>query len=244
MSKPWSEHSEDEQKEILDRLSDIYAEHKNPTWLKPPTFDSQIVNKLTANEQSFTASLKIKGVAPSDEAGTAAALQKSISDTVASISKSWVKIAGAGSLGSQMGVITIANKVYIDGVAAEGSCSVEHKEGQVILLDFWATWCPPSQALMGHNQKMLEERGKDWGDKVRLIGLSIDNDVGTVKNHVESKKWTSVEHYHVRTAGSTAAKDYGLKLVPHVLLVDTKGKIVFMGHPAKREIEKDIDALL
>jgi hypothetical protein len=63
---------------------------------------------------------------------------------------------------------------------------------------------------MAHNCKMLEERGKDWGDKVRLIGLSIDKDTAIVKNHVEDKKWTSVEHYHVRTPGCTADKDYGV----------------------------------
>lgn len=28
------------------------------------------------------------------------------------------------------------------------------------------------------------------------------------------------------------------------MLVDTKGKIVFVGHPASRDLEKDIDALL
>lgn len=51
MSKPWSEHSEDEQKEILDRLADIYAEYKNPAWLKPPTITTQIVNVLNAKQQ-------------------------------------------------------------------------------------------------------------------------------------------------------------------------------------------------
>jgi len=96
---------------------------------------------------------------------------------------------------------------------------------------------------MAHNQKMLEEK-KEWGKQVRLIGLSIDNDAATVKSHVEAKGWTSVEHYHVRTPGCTADKDYGVNGVPHVLLVDTKGKIVFMGHPASRDLEKDIDALL
>ena len=91
---------------------------------------------------------------------------------------------------------------------------------------------------------MLEERGKDWGDKVRLIGLSIDKATAIVKNHVEDKKWTSVEHYHVRTPGCTADKDYGVQGVPHVLLVDTQGKIVFVGHPASRQLEQDIDSLL
>lgn len=91
---------------------------------------------------------------------------------------------------------------------------------------------------------MLEKRGADWGDKVRLIGLSIDNDVPTVKNHVESKNWKKVEHYHVRNGACTADNDYGVKGVPHVLLVDTHGTIVFMGHPASRKIEEDIDNLL
>lgn len=143
-----------------------------------------------------------------------------------------------------MGVITNANKVYIKESAEEGSCSIEHKEGQVLLLDFWATWCPPCQAPMAHNQDMLEKRGADWGDKVRLIGLSIDNDAATVKSHVEAKKWQKIEHYHVRTPGCAADTEYGVQGVPHVLLIDTTGKIVFMGHPASRNIENDIDALL
>lgn len=143
-----------------------------------------------------------------------------------------------------MGVIANANKVYIGGNAEEGSASIEHKEGEVILLDFWATWCPPCQAPMGHNQEMLSRRGADWGSKVRLVGLSIDQDQAKLKAHIEDKKWTSVEHYHVRTPGCTADSEYGVEGVPHVLLVDTHGKIVFMGHPANRKIEEDIDKLL
>jgi len=96
---------------------------------------------------------------------------------------------------------------------------------------------------MAHNQHMLETR-KDWGDKVRIIGLSIDNDVATVKDHIENKKWTAVEHYHVRHAGCTVSQEYGSSGVPHVCLIDTTGKIVFKGHPASRKLEEDIDTLL
>ncbi len=31
------------------------------------------------------------------------------------------------------------------------------REGEVLLIDIWATWCGPCQAPMAHNQKMLEE---------------------------------------------------------------------------------------
>ncbi len=143
-----------------------------------------------------------------------------------------------------MGFKENANRVYIDGQATEGSCSIEHKEGQVLLLDFWATQCPTRQAPIAHNCKMLEDRGKDLGEKVRLIGLSIDNINTIVKRHVEDKKWTAVEHYHVTTPGCTVDKDYGVQGVPDVLLVDTKVKIDFVGHPAARQLEQDIDTLL
>ena len=73
---------------------------------------------------------------------------------------------------------------------------------------------------MAHNQEMIEHHGEKWGvgEKVRIIGLSIDKDVETVNNHVKKSKWESVEHFH--RAGSTCSSDYGVKGVPCVMLVD------------------------
>lgn len=92
---------------------------------------------------------------------------------------------------------------------------------------------------------MMEKHGAEWGGKVRIIGASIDNDAATVKNHVTSKNWTSVEHYHVRKTGCTADKEYGVQGVPHCLLVDTTGTIIWMGHPASRpDLVADFNTLL
>lgn len=114
----------------------------------------------------------------------------------------------------------------------------------MILLDFWATWCPPCQRPMAHNQEMLVKNTGTWGDKVRLVGMSIDNTADAVKSHVEAKGWGNVEHYHVRNGRCTADKEYGVQGVPHCLLLDTAGKIVFIGHPASRNLEQDINDLL
>jgi len=97
---------------------------------------------------------------------------------------------------------------------------------------------------MAHNQKMLEDNKETWGDKVRLIGLSIDQSAEKVKSHVEAKGWNLVEHYHVRNGKCVADKEFGVQGVPHVALVDTKGNIVFVGHPASRKLEEDINTLL
>lgn len=81
-------------------------------------------------------------------------------------------------------------------IRGDSSLNLEHKEGEVWLVDFWATWCPPCQAPMAHNQAMLDKRKADWGDKVRIIGISIDSGAQEVVSHVDAKGWTSVEHYH------------------------------------------------
>lgn len=68
-------------------------------------------------------------------------------------------------------VITgVENVTKLDG----SETNFVHNQGEVVLLDFWATWCPPCQGPMAHNQKMLTDNAAKWGDKVRICGLSID----------------------------------------------------------------------
>ena len=61
---------------------------------------------------------------------------------------------------------------------------------------------------MAHNQEMLKKHGDRWGDKVRIIGISIDQTVDAVVKHVKAKGWEKVEHYH--RAASGADNDYGV----------------------------------
>lgn len=89
---------------------------------------------------------------------------------------------------------------------------------------------------------MLEKKGAEWGKEVRIIGLSIDQGKDVVAKHVESKGWTGPEHFW--RAKSDCSEVYGVKGVPHVMLIDKSGTIVFKGHPATRpNLEKDLDDL-
>ena len=94
---------------------------------------------------------------------------------------------------------------------------------------------------MAHNQKMLEAHGDEWKDKVRIIGVSIDQTADAVVKHVKAKGWEKVEHYHKH--GSSADEDYGVQGVPHVVIIDGNGMIAYAGHPASRNIEEDLKTL-
>jgi len=97
---------------------------------------------------------------------------------------------------------------------------------------------------MAHNQKMLDDHKDDevWKNGVEIIGISIDNAREAVKNHVASKGWESVIHYHRDKSNCSVV--YGVKGVPHVMLIDKEGTIVFKGHPATRKnLEEDLTKL-
>lgn len=88
---------------------------------------------------------------------------------------------------------------------------------------------------------MLEEN-PDWEGKIKIIGLSIDQDKNKLKSHVEAKGWGKVDHFF--RGGSDASDVYGVRGVPHVMLIDKTGKIVFKGHPASRpDLKGDMEML-
>ena len=96
---------------------------------------------------------------------------------------------------------------------------------------------------MAHNQDMLTKNAQDWGSKARIVGLSIDDSTADVKARVEKKGWDKVEHY-LCGPESKAQEEFVVDGVPHVALIDTEGKIVFVGHPTERDLEADINTLL
>lgn len=149
-----------------------------------------------------------------------------------------IKVSVGVEAGSQYKTIT--NVTTLD---ADTPVSIEHTQGEVWLIDFWATWCPPCQKPMQHNQDMLIANEAAWGDKVKIIGLSIDGDAATVKNHITNKGWTKPIHYW--RSKSDCSDVYSVRGVPHVMLIDTNGKIVFKGHPSGRpDLAADMTALL
>ena len=78
---------------------------------------------------------------------------------------------------------------------------------------------------------------------MRIIGVSIDQDKNKLKDHVNTKGWTKIEHYW--RDKSDCSKQYNVYGVPCVILIDQNGKIVFKGHPASiKNLEQDFDDLL
>jgi len=51
-------------------------------------------------------------------------------------------------------------------------------QGEVVLLDFWATWCTPCRWEV---PDLVELQGKYRASGLRVIGISLDDDAGPIR---------------------------------------------------------------
>lgn len=93
--------------------------------------------------------------------------------------------------------------------------------GKVILLNFWASWCPPCREEMPSLQKLyIKLKGRQF----QLLTISLDDDnPGAIKAFMR-KNGYSFKVLHDRN-GEVASR-YQIHAIPTTFLLDKKGKIV------------------
>ena len=98
----------------------------------------------------------------------------------------------------------------------------KHK-GEVIYLDFWASWCGPCKREMPYSLKMQEHfKGK----KVAFIYMSGDRDANAWKRTAESLKITG-EHYLLNKKVYLERNQVvQVKYIPRYMIYDKNGKLI------------------
>ncbi len=92
--------------------------------------------------------------------------------------------------------------------------------GKVVLIDFWATWCPPCIGELP-NVKRTYKKYKDQG--FEIVSISLDSDRSKFKSFVSRQK---IDWYHVMDGGgwnTRLAKKYNIRSIPAMFLIDTEG---------------------
>lgn len=95
--------------------------------------------------------------------------------------------------------------------------SLEKYRGKIILLDFWATWCPPCIQEMPH-LKQTYAKFKNQG--FIILGISVDRGLAPLKSFVSEENITWPQHFD---NGGQIAKMYNLTHIPTTFLIDGKG---------------------
>lgn len=91
--------------------------------------------------------------------------------------------------------------------------------GKVVLIDFWATWCPPCKKEL----PVIEKLHRDFKDEgLVVLGISDENKT-TIEKFLKENKLTFPI---LLDQGGKVAKLYKVQAIPRVILIDKKGKIV------------------
>ena len=97
--------------------------------------------------------------------------------------------------------------------------SLKKLHGQVVLLDFWATWCGPCIAEIP-NVKRTYEKYKD--QKFQIIGISLDRAVEPLKSFVKKEGLAWHQYFDDARILSTM---YQVNAIPSTFLIDGEGII-------------------
>jgi len=114
-------------------------------------------------------------------------------------------------------------------------------KGRVVILDFWATWCPPCrQEIPGFIA--LQKKYKDQG--LTVIGVSVDEEGPDV---VRKFARSNDINYPIVMAQEKILQAYGpIDGIPTTFVIDSQGMVVgkHVGYSAEAEFEREILPLL
>ena len=96
-------------------------------------------------------------------------------------------------------------------------------KGKKVILNFWATWCPPCQKEMPDMQAFYEKYGND----VQLLAVNLTSSEGSkqaVSKFLKEKQFTF--RVLLDDQDSVGSKKYRVSTIPTSYFIDEEGKIV------------------
>jgi peroxiredoxin len=109
---------------------------------------------------------------------------------------------------------------------------LEDLKGKRVLLNFWATWCPPCKAEMPELESFYHQHKKE----IEVVAVNIDSQ-SDVKGYA---KKLGLTFPILLDEKNEVNKDYGILSIPTTYLINEKGKItnLHIGSMSKNELNQ------
>jgi len=123
--------------------------------------------------------------------------------------------------------------MYVQGEAKD----VQLKK-QPVVLELWATWCPPCRTSIPH----INDLAAKYKGKVGFVGVSNEGE-SAVRKFVGTMGSKMAYPVACDTRGVTApySKEYKVQGIPHAFVIDIEGKVQWHGHPMDSQFESALE---
>jgi cytochrome c biogenesis protein CcmG/thiol:disulfide interchange protein DsbE len=124
-------------------------------------------------------------------------------------------------------------------VRGEGRFSSSSLRGQVVMIDFYASWCAPCR----QEAPVLSQIYREYEGRVAFLGIGVWDDANELRKFDET---FSVAYPTVRDDQGLVAVDFGLTGIPEKYFLDREGRIVrkFVGPMTPSDLRAILDSLL
>jgi thiol-disulfide isomerase/thioredoxin len=216
-------------------------------------------NQFAEADTAFQAALQLKPdyLECIYEDGIALAYQKRDEQATARF-QSYLKLAGSNDLNygrvqrfierPDMARLNLAPNFRVTTLDGK-TISLESLAGKVVLIDFWATWCPPCRRALPHLQKMAQEFA---GQPFVLLSVSLDPDEGKWKSYTAQNHMTWPQ-YRAGGFDGEIPSLFAVRGVPYTIIIDANGVLVdqYLGsedmngkHLSNEELEGKLKELI
>ena len=104
--------------------------------------------------------------------------------------------------------------------------------GKVVVLDFWATWCPPCRKFL----PIADRIQKQYKDDVAILAISGQNDpMDNVKSYIGEHP---ASYAHLYDSSQKVFSSLNVRAIPHVVILSTDGVIRWQGNPLVPDFQK------
>ena len=107
-------------------------------------------------------------------------------------------------------------------------------KGKYVLIEFWATWCGPCRRSI----PLLNKFHAKYGDELVVIGISDETEAD-----VRKLKCPKIEYYSAIDTQGRTKKAVGVWGIPHVLIIEPGGAVVWQGFPLLKDYELTEDII-
>jgi cytochrome c biogenesis protein CcmG/thiol:disulfide interchange protein DsbE len=107
-------------------------------------------------------------------------------------------------------------------------------QGKFVLIDFWATWCPPCRQVIPE----LNDIAKQFSKELIVVGLSDES-----ADKVREMSEPVIEYYSAVDTQSRTKDAIGVQGIPHALLIDPSGTVCWQGFPLDGDYPLDASTI-